>query len=121
VVIAVLGEGCTAKRATAPPHRNQVAIGKAVFLAKCARCHGQKGEGYIGRTLVAPYDPLAGYRTADSLFTYVSKAMPFDNPGSLKEQEYWDVIAFLLDANGVLPPGTEVGKENAKMVKTTKK
>lgn len=103
-----------------PPRRDQVAIGKAVFLAQCAKCHGDTGEGKIGRPLVAPWDPLAGYRTADNLFAYVSRTMPFDNPGSLTEREYWDAIAFLLDANGVLPLGTQVGKDNAQMVKTTK-
>jgi polar amino acid transport system substrate-binding protein len=95
-------------------------MGKAVFLARCAQCHGERGEGNTGRQLVAPWDPLAGYRTADNLFAYVSRAMPFDNPGSLKDQEYWDVIAFLLNANGVLLPRTEVGKDNARVVKTTK-
>ena len=121
-VVVVLEGGCATKTASVkPPQRDQVAIGKAVFLAQCARCHGEKGEGKIGRTLVASWDPLAGYRTADNLFAYVSRVMPFDKPGSLKEQEYWDVIAFLLNANGVLPPGTEVGKDNAQMVKTTKK
>ena len=102
------------------PKRDQVAIGKTVFLEHCAKCHGENGEGKIGPTLVAARDPLAGYHTADNLFAYVSRAMPFDHPGSLKEQEYWDVIAFLLNANRVLPPGTQVGKDNAKAVKTTK-
>jgi len=91
-----------------------------VFLARCAKCHGEKGEGQIGRQLVAPWDPLAGYRTADQLFAYVRRSMPSDDPGSLREQDYWDVIAFLLDANGLLPPGTQVGEDNARMVKTTK-
>lgn len=119
-MVALLGGGCTSI-APKPPPQDQVAIGKAVFLAECAKCHGEKGEGKTGRQLVAPWDPLAGYRTADNLFAYLSRAMPFDNPGSLKEQEYWDVIAFLLNANGVLPQGAQVGKDNAKTVKTTKK
>jgi cytochrome c len=120
--VAVLEGGCTAKIATAPkrPQRDQVALGKAMFLARCAKCHGQSGEGKTGRALVASWDPLAGYRNADQLFAYVSRVMPYDNPGSLTEQEYWDVIAFLLDANQVLPRGTEVGKDNARTVKTTK-
>ena len=102
------------------PPRNQIEIGMTVFLVYCAKCHGQHGEGYIARALVAARDPLAGYRTADNIFAYVSRAMPGDHPGSLTEQQYWDVIAFLLDANGVLPKGAQVSKDNAKMVKTTK-
>lgn len=93
-----------------------------MFRTHCAKCHGDTGEGKIGlgRTLVAPWDPLAGYHTADTLFAFVSRAMPSDNPGSLKEQEYWDVIAFLLDANGILPPGTHVHRDNAHGIATAK-
>ncbi|HLW58292.1 MAG TPA: cytochrome c [bacterium] len=121
-MVAVLGGGCAPQTSIVPTRspRDQVAIGKAVYVAQCAKCHGDHGEGKTGRKLVAPWDPLAGYRTADQLFTYVSRVMPFDNPGSLKAQAYWDVIAFLLDANGVLRRGTRVGQDNAKMVKTTK-
>lgn len=103
-----------------PFQRDQVAAGKMVFLERCAKCHGARGEGRTGRTLVAPWDPLAGYRTADQLFAYVSRAMPFDNPGSLPDQAYWDVIAFLLHANGVLPPGARVATGTAGSIKTTK-
>lgn len=102
------------------PSRDQLASGKGVFLARCAQCHGDLGQGGTGRVLVAPWNPLAGYRTADKLFAYVSRAMPYDNPGALKEQDYWDVIAFLLDANGTLPRKGHVGSDNASSIKTTR-
>jgi cytochrome c len=82
----------------------QLAKGRELFKEKCARCHGSQGQGTrIGPALVRTPHPLGGYKTAAGLFTYVSKAMPFDAPGSLKEEEYWAVVAFLADANRLLP------------------
>jgi polar amino acid transport system substrate-binding protein len=119
--VALAGTGCGPRGPLAPkPHRDQTALGRAVYLAHCAKCHGANGEGATGRTLVAPWDPLAGYRTADQLYDFVSRIMPFDDPGRLKAQEYWDVIAFLLNANGVLPSGAHVGPDNAGSIKTAK-
>lgn len=119
--VTLVGTGC-GPRGQVPlePHPDQVALGRDVYLAHCAKCHGANGQGALGRTLVAPWDPLAGYRTADQLYDFVSRVMPFDDPGRLKAQEYWDVIAFLLKANGVLPSGTRVGPDNAWRIKTTK-
>ena len=49
---------------------------------------------------------IASYESTTRLYDYISRTMPFDNPGTLSEQEYWDVIAFLLDANELLPADT---------------
>jgi hypothetical protein len=35
--------------------------------------------------------------------------MPFDAPGTLSEQQYWDTIAFLLDENELLAADTVLG------------
>jgi mono/diheme cytochrome c family protein len=123
VAVAVLdglGYALLIPRRSLSPRNDQVAAGRSVFLARCAKCHGARGEGRTGRTLVAAWDPLAGYRTADQLFAYMSRAMPHDKPGSLTETEYWEVIAFLLSANDILPPGLNLGAANAAQVKTTK-
>ena len=97
----------------------QLAKGKELFKEKCARCHGQQGQGTrFGPTLVRMPHPLGGYRTAAGLFTYVSKAMPFDAPGSLKEEEYWAAVAFLADANRLLPDKKmTLGPANAESIR----
>lgn len=119
--VTLAGTGCGPRGLLAlKSHQDQITLGRGVYLAHCAKCHGANGEGALGRTLVAPWDPLAGYRTADQLYSFVSRQMPFDDPGSLKAQEYWDVIAFLLNSNGVLPSGTCVGPNNARSITTTK-
>jgi mono/diheme cytochrome c family protein len=91
----------------------QVAQGQALFLANCARCHGDQGQGNIGPPLIGERHGLRGYATAQGLFDYVSRTMPFDAAGSLPEQTYWDILAFILTNDGYLPEGTVLGPENA--------
>lgn len=91
----------------------QLERGEALFLANCARCHGQQGEGDIGPPLMGPTHGLRGYGTARGLFDYVSQTMPFDAAGSLPEQDYWDILAFILTGNEVLPEGTILGPDTA--------
>jgi cytochrome c len=54
---------------------------------------------------------IASYETTERLYDYVSRTMPFDNPGSLTEQQYWDSIAYLLSENDLLPADTVLGPE----------
>ncbi len=97
----------------------QLAKGRELFKEKCARCHGQQGQGTrIGPALVRTPHPLGGYKTVAGLFNYVSKAMPFDAPGSLKEEEYWAVVTFLADANRLLPDKkVTLGPANAESIR----
>ncbi len=37
--------------------------------------------------------------------------MPFDDAGSLSEDQYWDSIAYLLDENGLLPAEVVLGPD----------
>src|SRR5438105_13818670 len=78
-------------------NQDQIGAGAAVFADVCARCHGAAAEGGEGPSLDRP--TLAGYRSADRLFRFVRISMPDDAPGSLSQQEYYDVVAFLLDMN----------------------
>ncbi|MCL6554013.1 MAG: c-type cytochrome [Firmicutes bacterium] len=92
----------------------QVVRGREIFALQCSRCHGDQGQGTEdGPRLVGPGNGLHGYQTAQKLFEFVRSEMPATAPGSLQAQEYWDVLAFLLDANRLLPPGTTLGPENA--------
>ena len=68
--------------------------GQTVFRAKCASCHAPNRFT----------DDLFYTSFADKplweLFDVISDSMPEDNPGSLKPEEYADVIAYLLKLNG---------------------
>jgi cytochrome c len=91
----------------------QIERGKALFASRCAGCHGSAGQGGDGPRLIGSPNGLAGYQTAQRLFEYTSAEMPADSPGSLKPAEVWDVLAFILDSNRLLPPGTTLGPDNA--------
>lgn len=46
---------------------------------------------------------LAWHDSVENLFHYVSNYMPFDRPATLSEEQYMDVLAFLLYRVGLLP------------------
>lgn len=75
--------------------------GQQVFAANCARCHGSNGEGSPrGPQLVGP-NTAPHELSADDLYNYVHTAMPLNNPGSLTDQEYRDVVTYLRKLNGL--------------------
>jgi mono/diheme cytochrome c family protein len=71
----------------------QAERGQALFKTKCASCHA---PNYFTDDLF--YMNFAG-KPLWEMFDVISDSMPEDNPGSLKKEEYADVIAFLLQLN----------------------
>jgi mono/diheme cytochrome c family protein len=67
--------------------------GATLFRSKCASCHA---PNYF--TDDSFYTNFAG-KPLWELFDVISDSMPEDNPGSLKKEEYADVIAYLLKLN----------------------
>jgi mono/diheme cytochrome c family protein len=90
----------------------QVLVGEWVFAEQCARCHGAAGEGGEAPRLVGDRG-VQGFRNAQRLFDFVSFSMPVDDPGSLAEEEYWAVVAYLLEQNGYNPDQIPVDPVNA--------
>jgi polar amino acid transport system substrate-binding protein len=82
--------------------------GQAVFSANCARCHGDKGQGSNGPLLIGAGSRLAAYDTAQGLYDFVRANMPKSSPGNLKQEEYLQVMSFLLVQNGLIAPATPV-------------
>jgi S-disulfanyl-L-cysteine oxidoreductase SoxD len=95
-----------------PPGSGSVAAGRQVFAEKCARCHGPKGEGDVGARLVGGQGTLNTPRPlktvgsfwpyATTLWDYVNRAMPFDQPGALEPAEVYAAVAFVLNLNGII-------------------
>ncbi len=94
-----------------PEGSGTVAAGREVFAARCASCHGEKGEGGVGPRLVGGQGTL---RTAKPLKTvgsfwpyattvwdYTNRAMPFNQPGLLKPPEVYAVVVDLRYPAGV--------------------
>ena len=60
---------------------------------------------------------LAKYGTAAELFKYISVAMPYQEPGVLSEEKYWDIEAYILHENGLRWGGEALGADNATTVR----
>jgi hypothetical protein len=76
----------------------QAARGEKVYAEKCASCH--EGADVDGPSLTG--DPFIERWREDSLaalFEFVKTRMPRDEPGSLDQASYADLIARLLEAN----------------------
>ena len=67
--------------------------GVTLFRSKCASCHAPNRF-----TDDLFYMSFAG-KPLWEMFDVISDSMPEDNPGSLKKEEYADVIAYLLKLN----------------------
>jgi mono/diheme cytochrome c family protein len=60
---------------------------------------------------------LDNFETAANLHNFISSAMPFQDPGSLDEETYWQLTAFLLRQNQIGGWREPIGPENASEVK----
>jgi mono/diheme cytochrome c family protein len=90
----------------------QAERGRAAYPGACALCHGRRLNGAPDDPDMAATPSLARarfLRTWDgkslaTLFEYTRATMPQDNPGSLTDEEYVDVIAYMLSVGG-MPAG----------------
>jgi len=91
----------------------QIDQGKQLYVEKCAKCHGDAGQGVAdkGPAVVGkdafPLEPRTGqkrdakFHTAADVFTWAIKNMPGDDPASLTTDQYFAIFAFDLTANGI--------------------
>lgn len=90
----------------------QIEQGKALYGERCAKCHGDAGQGtdkgppVVGKDAF-PLAPRPGakrdvqFHTAADVFAWASQHMPGDAPGSLPADQMLAIFAFDLTANGV--------------------
>jgi mono/diheme cytochrome c family protein len=90
--------------------------GAVIYAQRCEVCHGKNGENGIVRRLVvgAPGKPYRGtfygqemngpsyYPYPTIAWDYINRAMPVPNPGSLKPDEVYALVAFLYYRNGII-------------------
>jgi thiosulfate dehydrogenase len=75
-----------------------MAAGGRVFEATCAKCHGPDGQGTVGAPPVwgpASYNVGAGMTRVRSAAEFILRNMPFDQPGTLTDQQAFDVAAYV--------------------------
>ena len=81
--------------------------GREAYAANCSSCHAKDLAGQAG-------PPLKGQPFMDNwredrvkpLFTYIQTRMPQRAAGSLSEQTYLDIVAYILSTN-MLPAGSK--------------
>ena len=110
--IRALGSAIAPDGEGLPQGSGTVAAGREVFAAQCSRCHGSNGEGNVGPVLVGGQGTLASLRPlktvgsywpyATTLWDYINRAMPFDQPGLLKPPDVYAAVAYILNLNGII-------------------
>lgn len=94
-----------------PPLEPDTARGERLYAAECARCHGGSGEG----TIIAPpvwgdssYNIGAGMARIRTLASFLRHNMPYDRPGSLSDQQAYDLAAYINGQPRPDHPGKEL-------------
>ena len=89
---------------------SQAEQGRVIYQQQCASCHGANlDDGAYGPPLTGnDFRQKWGARSLDALMTSTSERMPPTQPGILGDVRYAQVIAFLLQENGVKPGTSEL-------------
>jgi thiosulfate dehydrogenase len=84
------------------PHPIDRAHGQQLYTQKCAACHGGDGAGSAAFPALwgtASFNWGAGMHRLQTMASFVRYNMPQNAPGSLSDQEAYDVAAFVLSHN----------------------
>jgi S-disulfanyl-L-cysteine oxidoreductase SoxD len=105
-VVALMGAGVMASGQATTKTTNdgvytaaQAERGKKAFGEKCTTCH--EPSRFSGETFLESWNGKA----MKEIWDVASGTMPEDNPGSLKQEEYADILAYFLHLNEY-PAGT---------------
>lgn len=89
----------------------QAARGEASYDHSCLTCHGEHlDDGDFGGPPLRGSYFRSHWGTGDvaTLFAFMKSVMPPDNPGSLSDQTYADILAYILRYNGYRPGESEL-------------
>jgi cytochrome c len=110
-----------------PPGKGTAADGREIYSRRCARCHGAQGQGdeegplVGGKGTLTTAKPLktvgSFWPYATTIYDYVHRAMPFDNPGLLDANQTYAVTALILHWNGIIAEKDEMNAQTLPKVK----
>ncbi len=110
-----------------PKGSGSVARGQGIYDDKCASCHGTFGESNSYLQIAGGVGTLASdapIRTtgsklnyATTLFDYIRRAMPFNNPQSLAADEVYALTAYVLNLNDILAADAVLDQDTLPKVK----
>jgi mono/diheme cytochrome c family protein len=95
-----------------PPGSGTAAQGAPIYAAKCIACHGEGGQGGLNDRLVGgqgSLDTAAAIKTvgsfwpyATTVFDFIRRAMPYQQPHSLTDDEAYALTAYILHLNEII-------------------
>jgi len=85
-----------------------------------SKCHASNHppEGFKMPDYVPPVvgaGLISAFGDALNLHDFLKARMPWQAPGSLSEEEYWQLTAFLIRQNGLDPGSSPLNEQNAKL------
>jgi S-disulfanyl-L-cysteine oxidoreductase SoxD len=103
-----------------PPGVGTATAGKPVYTAKCLTCHGPTGKEGPQETIAGGKGTLATPKPqktvgsywpyATTLWDYIRRAMPFDHPGTLTDDDVYALTAYVLYLNDIVGEDTVVNQ-----------
>ena len=97
---------------------SQAQQGAAIYARQCAVCHGDTLAGGAGPALKGmAFNEMAAsqHLTIKSLLDVTSRTMPLTAPGSLKQEEYAALTAFILQQSGFLAGDRPLSEESVNL------
>jgi len=105
-----------------PEGRGSVADGQRIYDDKCASCHGTFGEsndymaiaGGVGTLGTDQPMRTTGSKLnyATTLFDYIRRAMPFNAPKSLSDDDVYALTAYVLSLSDIVPADTVLDRRS---------
>ena len=107
-----------------PAGSGSAVSGQTIYEIKCMACHGKNGAGGISSALVGAMGDTVKAKTignywpyATTLFDYIRRAMPFNQPGSLTSNEVYGLTAYLLFKNKIIEQGVAINAASLPKIK----
>ena len=120
--ISIMPDGTGLPKGSGTP-----AQGAPIYAEKCAMCHGEKGKGGFAAALVsdAKIDGIsASQKTiknfigdSTTIFDFIRRAMPFQAPRSLSDDEVYALTAYILAENKLIGTNDVMNAETLPKVK----
>jgi cytochrome c len=96
-----------------PPGKGTAVEGAVVYAQKCSACHGDNGRNGAGPgagpMVGGPIDRIEAAKTIGNfygystiVFDFIRRAMPFNQPRTLTNDEVYAVTAYLLALNKII-------------------
>jgi alcohol dehydrogenase (cytochrome c) len=98
----------------------QAAAGRSAYQANCAGCHlpNLAGRNEAPQLAGSGFMEAWGGRTTGDLLAYLKSTMPPGNPGSLSQEVYVNLVAFLLQANGATAGDRPLGMGTNSLIRS---